>query len=367
MRTLRRLVGTLDSYLFQEAFGLYLFGFLGFMTFLIVNQFFLEGEKLLNPHTPAKTVFALIYLRIPYFITLSAPIAMLFSTLMSMGRLQKDNETTAFFTNGISLYRLFLPYLFLSIISAVVVFWVHDQYVSRATRTVVELQEKFPQVRDETEEEKRNDPFIVSLPRNRSLLTYYFNRGAGQMVNITIDDSIAPEDPKLITARNGFLSGLNITLNGVRIYHLNKDGNIKTVEDKPTYSITSGLPLKEIYSDIRSPEEITARELSRQIQESGGLGENINRRKTEYFLKYSIPFASIAFALIAVPLSLKAPRDERMLGPVFTFILVMSYYFIYFMAKIMGYNAALPPWLAAWTQNIVYLLATAVIFYFARK
>ena len=56
-------------------------------------------------------------LETPYFMTLSFPVSILFATLMSMGRLAKDNELMAMFTNGIILYRLFLPFLLLSLAS----------------------------------------------------------------------------------------------------------------------------------------------------------------------------------------------------------------------------------------------------------
>jgi len=47
-------------------------------------------------------------------------------------------------------------------------------------------------------------------------------------------------------------------------------------------------------------------------------------------------FASLAFALVAMPLSLRAPRDERLLGLILSFVLVMLYYLLYFMGKMMG-------------------------------
>ena len=71
--------------------------------------------------------------------------------------------------------------------------------------------------------------------------------------------------------------------------------------------------------------------------------------------------------LVAMPLSLRAPRDERLLGLIITFILVLVYYTIFFISKLMGYNEVLVPWLAAWMQNIVFAVIALFIFVISRK
>ena len=68
-----------------------------------------------------------------------------------------------------------------------------------------------------------------------------------------------------------------------------------------------------------------------------------------------------------MPLSLRAPRDERLLGLIISFVLVLVYYTIYFLSKLMGYNEVLPPWLAAWSMNIMFAFISFGIFAFSRK
>ena len=104
-----RLIRIIDRYVFTEALGLYLLGFTGFLVFLLINKLFLEAEKILNPQFPGMAIVKVTLLEAPNFAMWSLPIGVLFATLMSMGRLAKDLELTAMFTNGISLYRLFLP------------------------------------------------------------------------------------------------------------------------------------------------------------------------------------------------------------------------------------------------------------------
>ena len=45
----------------------------------------------------------------------------------------------------------------------------------------------------------------------------------------------------------------------------------------------------------------------------------------------------------------------------------MSYYTVYYVAKLMGYNEILPPFFAAWMQNIIFAAIAVFIFSVSRK
>jgi lipopolysaccharide export system permease protein len=135
----------------------------------------------------------------------------------------------------------------------------------------------------------------------------------------------------------------------------------------PSYQLDLGVDLRKELTAMKTPEELSQTELAEQTKLLRQRGESQAVFLTDYHLRFSGPFASLAFALVAMPLSLRAPRDERLLGLIYTFLLVLTYYVIYFMCKLMGHNEFLPPWLAAWMMNIVFGVISLFIFIFSRK
>lgn len=521
------MVRIVDAYIFREAFQLYIIGFGGFLLFLVVNQLFLEGDRLLNPNFPAKEILRLIGLNVPYFMTMAIPIAVLFGTMMTMGRLAKDNEIDALFTNGIHLVRLYMPFMVLSLINVLIVFAVNETLVPKANAVAETIYKKYPYLRDQQETE--SDPIIVALPNGAFFAASFVDKTSGtafysvydtltkkggeevdappsgpqapplpgarpssqpdvqpapqpppemqpgqrpplkprklppgergspgrdkpvepirppdtqptsvpsQATTISaelaqedtpppIEDSPPPpakqvepppppvrphepvpapgtpaakapkpgnivtapqpnaipptdlnvsaqgsepaQDLRLFLSANGQIAQETLSVTQPYVYYLSPDGLIDRRVQETTASLRLGIPLREIFTEIKTPEELSREELARQTEVKRQLGANPAKDATDFYLKFSIPFACLFLSLVAMPLALRAPRDERLLGLVITFVLVMSYYTVYYICKLMGYNELLPPLVAAWMQNIIYAGIAVVIFSISRK
>ena len=65
---------------------------------------------------------------------------------------------------------------------------------------------------------------------------------------------------------------------------------------------------------MKTPQELSQTELAEQTKLMQQRGESPAVDMTDFHLRFCGPFASLAFALVAMPLSLRAPRDERLLG-----------------------------------------------------
>jgi lipopolysaccharide export system permease protein len=366
-----RLIRILDRYVFMEAFGLFMLGFSGFLGFLVVNKLFLEAENILNPQMPGLAIVKVVLLDTPYFINLALPVAVMFATLMSMGRLAKDLELTAMFTNGVSLYRLFLPFLLLSGI-AVISSYVTNEYLATIAATKKEqILAANPIIREQRSGEP--DPFIVKLENGDFISAKDFDKQQGRLSSIVFDNWQTENGNQMVVSSSAQTDGNDLIMGqsaGAPAYIYNRvgDGDLYEGYDREsTDKISLGLDLKTQLTQMKTPEELTTTELAEQAKAKKALGENPAQDATDYNLRFSGPFASLAFALLAMPLSLRAPRDERLLGLILCFVLAMVYYTIYFISKMMGYNEVLPPWLAAWMKDIVFGIIAMFIFIFSRK
>lgn len=365
-----RLVRTVDRYIFSEAFSMWVVGLFGFLAFLIVNKLFLEVQQLLDPSVPASAVVAVVLLEGPAYCTWALPVATLFATLWSMSRLAKDNELDALFTNGVSLYRLFLPFLLLSSLSVLLAYLINEHLVTVAASAQQSIYDRYPSIRkDKT---KEPPPFFARLDSGEFIAATTFDKDSGVLRDVMLDDW-SRNGGELMTATNARSSGNFLNLGSDQrapavIYRQDPLSRLYTGHTvEPVLQHNLGTDLKQVYTDVRTPGELTQTDLARQSREKLARGENPAADLTNLHLRFSGPFASLAFALVAMPLSLRAPRDERLIGLVMCFVLVMIYYLVYFISKLMGENAVIPPWLGAWSMNILYGGLAFVIFLFSRK
>jgi lipopolysaccharide export system permease protein len=356
---------------FLEALGLYVLGFTGFLAFLLINKLFLEAERILDPQMPGMAILKITLLEGPNFANWSFPVAILFSTLMSMGRLAKDNELTAFFTNGISLYRLFIPFLVLSSLSVLSAYLTQEYLVTKAASMQQQILEANPILREKKGSEQ--DPFITRLDNGEFISAKVFDKEQGRLGHLVYDNWSRERGEELYTAAYGQVQGdfMNLGLRAdspAYVYdQMTEEGLYTARSMEPATQVNLHVDLKEQLTQMKTPQELTQTELAEQSKLKKQRGENPAEDLTDFHLKFSGPFASLAFALVAMPLSLRAPRDERLLGLVFCFLLVLTYYTIFFISKLMGYNAVLPPWLAAWMMNIVFSFISLGIFVTSRK
>ena len=317
----------------MEAFGLFVLGFSGFLGFLVINKLFLEAERILNPQLPGMAIIKVVLLDTPYFITLALPIAIMFATLMSMGRLAKDLELTAMFTNGVSLYRLFLPFLVLSSIAVGFSYYTNEYLWTAAATKKEEILNANPIIREQQQGEK--DPFIVKTDNGEFITATEFFKDQGRLTNIVFDNWSIEGGDKLVVATNGQTEGNNLILGqsaGSPAYLYEQGGEDKLYEGytrENTEQIPLGVDLKTQFTQMKTPQELTTTELAEQAKTKKALGENPAEDATDFHMRFSGPFASLAFALVSMPLSLRAPRDERLLGLILCFVLGMVYYTIY--------------------------------------
>jgi lipopolysaccharide export system permease protein len=119
-------------------------------------------------------------------------------------------------------------------------------------------------------------------------------------------------------------------------------------------------PTDILASTRRDPEEMSLQELYAYLTSSEAQQKTeAYRRKiwATFHLKISAPFASIIFVLLAAPLSLSAQRSSSAMGTGLSMLLVFFYYMMTTFAVKVAEGNILPPVLAAWTPNIVFLLA----------
>lgn len=104
----------LDRYLIRQFLYALLFSLIAFWVIFLVVDLVEHLDNFIDRHATFFTIIKYYFYYTPYIIVLSLPVAMLLSTLFSLGQLAKHNELLAMKSAGISLYRILFPLFILA-------------------------------------------------------------------------------------------------------------------------------------------------------------------------------------------------------------------------------------------------------------
>jgi len=104
----------------------------------------------------------------------------------------------------------------------------------------------------------------------------------------------------------------------------------------------------------RPVNSMSYRELSEYIARLEGAGFHVKKYVVELYSKLSYPLMNVVMVLVAIPLSLQAPRGGRLFGIALAIGIMASYMVVHYVAIAFARADVLPPLVAAWTANIIF-------------
>jgi lipopolysaccharide export system permease protein len=125
-------VTILDRYLVSELAGPALLGGAAFTLIFVATQILAIGKLVSQQHASLLAAIEYFLWEMPAFLLDVIPMAMLFGTLLSMGRLSGESEIAALKAGGISLLRMFLPLAIVGLIVSLVTLLIQEQVVPLA-------------------------------------------------------------------------------------------------------------------------------------------------------------------------------------------------------------------------------------------
>jgi lipopolysaccharide export system permease protein len=318
----------LDRYIAREVLGPFALGVL-LLTFALVTGRLLKlTEMVVNHGVRLGEVANLIGLIMPTFLELTFPMAVLLGVLMGFGRMSGDRELIAARACGVSLYRLAVPvlgvavavYLLSSWLAFVVRPWanlrLHEQlYELTRTRSTAGLKEKV-------------------FSRNLAGLVIYVDRIAASdesLHGVLISDARDPAQQNTIIARSGIIvpdkvhKAITLRLFNGSIFGHEAENDTSHVTSFRIYDLNVR-PEEEFGLGEREPEEMRIGELRSAIVEARASGKPDYEAETELASKYTLPFTTLLFALLGIPLGLKPARG----GQSERFGVAIALFFLYY-------------------------------------
>ena len=316
-----------------------------------------------NYGMPLHIELILVFLQIPKLIALAIPMACVLATLLTYSGLNQNQELIPLRMAGISLYRLALPVLILSIFSAGFSFWLNEYVVPQCVVYTKKL--KAAAMSEYAVPIAQKNFTFKQLDDDGKLqrMIYISSVSHRQLKGVIAIDLTHPGTLQVTQARRGNWTGENIKLEDAGVYTLTYTGNLQNLSTNRILYLENFFKRPKFSLEIK-PQDSSINFLFERINYLKGIGEAI---PTNYPMlicsKLFFPLTILPLALICVPLSITAPRRGNQLGFVLAITLTFLYYVLLHAIGQLGNSALLPPIVAALLPSLLLSAVCAVVYH----
>jgi len=335
-----------------------------FSVLIICNNFYASSDLLFEKHIPIGTVALINLLDAPATIVLSLPVASLFGVMLAVGQLGRQSEITAMRCGGISLVRIIIPVLALSVVLSAVTYLLDEQIVPRASERAYELK------RELKGDEAMNITPNAFFRSEAGTVIYAGNYDSDSrgLVRIMVFEREPDGWTRITLAFTGRFEGDELILNNGRTFLYNGEGELVGREAVREFRRSFPRELQEVHEERRDASTLAGGEIAEQISRLRQAGMDPIAYRTDLNFKYSTPVACFIFSFVGFIFSVFSPRKETFVGMLYAIILVLVYYVMISVFKSLGKQGIIPyPLISAWSTNVVFLIFGIYIFARVRR
>lgn len=370
---------TIDRYIIREIAVPFCLGLAVFTLVLLIARILRLIELVVSRGVPFVEVVKLFSYILPSFLEVTVPMALLLGVLVGLGRLSADSEIVALRSCGVGLGQIARPIGAVAIVG----------FLLAATLSVYARPWGNSLLRDGLFEIAKvrasagiqpgifNDEFAglvlyvanVEPPGNvLQGILISGDIGGGRDAS----GAVAGLESTTIAAKAGMLIAnererkLTLRLYEGSLHSLDRRGGKYNRTDFGTYDLTLDLDtaLADLRQRERTPQEIRTRDLRQRIANSEpGDGSRLEER-IELARRFSVPFACLGFAAVAIPLGIRPSRAARSRSFATSIGLILAYYLLLTLGESLAARATLAPAAALAIPNIG--LAALAMFLFSR-
>ena len=348
----------LIKYIAKELFLYFFVCFLFFFVVFFVNQILLLAETILKQRVPVPAVIKLITYCLPAIIAQSAPFATLVGFLMCLGRMVTDNEILILRASGQRYSLILVPVIIMGILISVFSFVMNDYFLPLGTLNYNRMRTRIVQSNPAVQIESN------SIKKMKSTALVIGEANDTEVEDLVILDKSGGEMRIILAGKSnveksdadGVLMELNMNDTLVFLIDKNNKSNYDVVR-ADSMKLNMFESLINTSSGNVSPREMTSYDLHKTIEELKKQDElskkQMNVYELEYHKKFSIPFGSIFFAILAFPLALVfGRRDGQTLGLIFGIIISVMYWAATILGQLFGLRGGYNGFWMMWGPNI---------------
>ena len=351
----------LDRYLLKRFFITF---FVSILCFIIIFDLVNLVERLgsyLEAGARFVDVFMYYVYFTPFIVVLTCPIATLLASIFSIGLLAKNNELTAMKAAGVSLYRITGTLFTGGIVIAVGLWFFGEMILPNANDLKNVIMAEKIERRPSDRSTVYSDQMFQGLHGRIFLFTNYVTKSAtGENVIVQVFDGKKLNQvitAKKLTWRDSVWVGSGVVIKDFGDFDRDPEPIKNTAYDSLVFKDFGEKPSYfEDWFSRQDPLSMDYFKLKKFIVVSRALGKDVTKQIVDLENKVAFPFINVIIILIGVSLASNPRRSG--LGISFGVSMAISFVF-YTCVKIaieFGHEGDIPPLLAAWGTNVIFLL-----------
>ncbi len=108
---------------------------------------------------------------------------------------------------------------------------------------------------------------------------------------------------------------------------------------------------------IKDPEFLSSRELVGYLQSHQHLSrDTLARIEVDLHYRLAMPWTCFIVTLLGLPIGAQTGRKGALLGVAMTLGLFFAFYVLINFGLALGKNQTIPPWIAGWMPNLIFLI-----------
>jgi LPS export ABC transporter permease LptF len=345
----------IDKYVIKEFIPQFILGFIVFTFILLMEKIFYLTNLIVSKGIAVSRVAELFLYISPSFCSFTFPMAFLMGTLLSLGRLQDDNEITALRAGGVPQFKIILPILIISIFTTFFLVYFNQFVVPNSQKkfTTIYYDIAYQQPTLKFEENtffdlKEYKFFIKKIDRKTNIL------------NDVIIYKTQEDYPLLITAKKG-----KIELNSGNLILILNDGILQQKDQKNPSKFTQmrfneytiNFDMKEAETQMldysKSIVNLTATELKKEIKNLSAQKIDINGLEIQYYQRISIAIACFIFVFLGSSLAITSNKHTKSIAFGLSLILIFIFYILLAFGISLAEKKVLPVALSVNLPNII--------------
>jgi LPS export ABC transporter permease LptF len=364
-------VPLLDRYIGRQLLITSIFAVIVLSVVLVLGNVFKQLLNLLvNQNAPPSLIFSFIAYVLPFSLTFTIPWGFLTAVLLVFGRLSAENELTALRASGVSIPRTCFSVWVLGAVFTAICLWINLDVAPRAQsqmkNALFDIATNNPLAMfgsDRVIEDFPSQKIYVEEVNGKNLRNIHVYKvdSEGALVSVTFarEGTLSLEDVPVEGQAGKMEKQIILRLSDAR-YEQRDEKHPDTLN-----RVRSGITVKEAAISV------SLRELYERKQKAGGLGSMAMEEllktdragaNVELSKRFSNALATIAFALLAVPLAVTAQRKETSVGFAISLVIGLTYYLLFFIADMAQSRPKWHPEFLVWVPTVLFLAVGAYRF-----
>ena len=356
----------LDRYLLREHLVFTGIGLAVAAVLFVVIDLLQTLDRYIRIKPPLIYVLQHFVYRVPAALHDGLPVVMLVATIFLFLALTRYHELTAMKAAGMSLYRVAAPILLLATGVAIVSGLFQELLLPKLN----ELGDEVDRVKIRGQLPRHlqsRERLWLRTTDSRFYRVELLHPGSADMYGVTV---LEVEQPTFrlqsrLDARRAHWTPEGWELMDGAFREFGKKGEVQTIP----FAVTAIDLREEIEDFTKISKPIAAmsyRELKEYVVRLEATGYQVKKYMVELYSKLSFPLVNLIMVLVAIPFSLQSPRGGRLFGIALAIAIMAGYLVVHYVALAFARADLLPPLLAAWTANIIFLGLGTSLFLRAR-